>query len=146
MALARSEIDARLLVLYENRVLLASHRGQPWYFLPGGRVRPGETIEDALRREIDSQADLDVGALDFVGCIEQAYTEDSLAIHALTTVFTAPLPWAAQIISNDPGVHLASIAIEDLADLELRPAPLKDMIQRWAAGRPPLWRTTLPAV
>ncbi|OHV34395.1 MULTISPECIES: NUDIX domain-containing protein [Pseudofrankia] len=144
MALSQSEIGARLLVLYENRVLLASHRGQTWYFLPGGRVRPGETVEDALRRETDGLTGLEVGALDFVGCTEQTHTEDGAVLQELIVVFAAPLPWAAQIISNDPGVHLASIAVEDLAGLELRPAVLKELIERWVAGRRPLWRSTLP--
>ena len=144
MALARSEIVARLLVVSENRILLASRRGQTWYYLPGGRARPDETLEDAARRELDAQAGLDIGALDFVGCLEDTRTEHGTAVHQLTTVFAAPLPWAAQIISNDPGQHLSSVAIEDLDELELRPAVLTGMIRRWLVGRRPTWRTVTP--
>jgi ADP-ribose pyrophosphatase YjhB (NUDIX family) len=144
MALARSEIVARLLVVYENRILLANQRGQTWYFLPGGRARADETVEDAARREIDAQAGLDVGELDFVGCLEDTHTDHGPIVHELTTVFAAPLPWAAQIISNDPTLHLASVAIEDLDEFELRPAVLTGMIRRWVAGRRPLWRTVTP--
>ena len=145
MALVRSEVGARVLVVYENRVLLASFRGQTWYFLPGGRVRRGETVENAARREAGGQTGLDIGALDFVGCVEHTYAESDGAVSELITVFAAPLPWAAQIISNDLRLHVASVALEDLDDLDLRPAGLTAMIRRWVAHREPLWRTIVTA-
>lgn len=141
----RTEISARLLILTEDRVLLAGHRGQTWYFLPGGRLAPGETVEHALRRGTGQETGFDIRALDFVGCVEHGYTVGAERIHELMTVFAAPLPWAAQIISHDRELHLFSIALGDLDDLDLRPAALKNMIFDWARNAEPAWRTSLPA-
>ncbi|ADP82992.1 NUDIX domain-containing protein [Pseudofrankia inefficax] len=141
----RTEISARLLILTEDRVLLAGHRGRTWYFLPGGRLSPGETIEHALRRGTGQETGFDIRALDFVGCVEHDYSVGTDKVHELMTVFAAPLPWAAQIISHDPELHLFSVDLDDLARRDLRPAALKNMIFDWVRDARPAWRTSLPA-
>jgi 8-oxo-dGTP pyrophosphatase MutT (NUDIX family) len=144
-SVARTEVSARLLIFSGDRVLLTGYRGRTWYFLPGGELFPGETVEHALRRGIGEETGFDIRALDFVGCVEHVYSLGFEEIHELITVFAAPLPWAAQIISHDPELHLFSVALDDLADLELRPAAVKDMIFDWAREPYPTWRTSLPA-
>jgi len=145
----RTEISARLLILTEDRLLLTGYRGQTWYFLPGGELSPGETVEHALRRGIGEETGFDIRALDFVGCLEHVYTVGYTGgpeeVHELITLFAAPLPWAAQIISHDPELHLFSVALSDLDGLDLRPAALKEMIFSWVAEAQPRWRTSLPA-
>ncbi|WP_045879014.1 NUDIX domain-containing protein [Pseudofrankia sp. DC12] len=141
----RTEISARLLILTEDRVLLAGHRGRSWYFLPGGQLGPGETVEHALRRGTGAETGFDIRALDFVGCVEHDYSVGPDKVHELMTVFAAPLPWAAQIISHDPELHLFAVGLGELDRLDLRPAALKNMIFDWILDARPAWRSSLPA-
>jgi 8-oxo-dGTP diphosphatase len=141
----QTEISARLLILSEDRVLLERFRGQDWYFLPGGQLSPGETVEQALRRGAAAQTGLDAHELEFVGCVEHVYPLGFDEVHELITVFAAPLPWGAQIISNDPELHLTSVDFDDLGDLDVRPVAVKDLIFDWVGDARPRWRTTLPA-
>ena len=61
---------ACLIVLdAERRVLLFRHAdrcGREYWATPGGGVEPGETIEDAARREIFEEAGVRVGAVTYV--------------------------------------------------------------------------------
>ncbi len=144
LSAAPIEISARLVVLTRERVLLASWRGQSWYFLPGGNVEPGETVEAALHRETDEETGLDVDDLEFLGCAEHVYVEDGTRFHELNVLFAAALPRSAQIGSREDDIDIVSVALHDLPNLELRPATLTDMILDWVEGRRPRWEPAAP--
>jgi 8-oxo-dGTP pyrophosphatase MutT (NUDIX family) len=133
------EISARLVVISRDRVLLANRRGRSWYFLPGGNVEAGETVEAALRREIDEEAGLDVDDLEFLGCAEHAYVEDGTRFHELNVIFAAVLPRRSQIGSREDDIDIVSVDLASLPGLELRPATLTGMILYWLDSHRPSW-------
>ncbi|TCJ33798.1 NUDIX domain-containing protein [Parafrankia sp. BMG5.11] len=139
------EISARVLFVAQDRVLLANRRGQPWFYLPGGNVNPGETVEAALRRETQEQAGLDVADLEFIGCAENVYVEGGVRHQEINVLFAADLPWGSQIGSHEFDVDITSVSIGNLSGLDLRPASLRDVIHGWLADREPGWHGAAPA-
>ena len=49
-----------------NLLLVKSHKWRDLYGLPGGHVELGETMTDAVRREVKEETDLDVDQVEFL--------------------------------------------------------------------------------
>jgi 8-oxo-dGTP diphosphatase len=56
-----------LLFDEQCRILLAHRRNIDWWNLPGGGMELGETVEDAVRREVREETGLDVEVEQLVG-------------------------------------------------------------------------------
>jgi nucleoside triphosphatase len=56
--------------------LMKSHKWKDKYCIPGGHIELGERVEDAVRREVKEETNLDIGDLEFVSLQEAVYDED----------------------------------------------------------------------
>lgn len=60
-------ISVSALIFDGERVLLAHRRAIDWWNLPGGALDPGETVDEALRREVREETGLDVEVDQLIG-------------------------------------------------------------------------------
>ncbi len=90
-------IDVTAAILVENgRVLIArrkpgASRAGMWEF-PGGKVRPGETPEACLRREIREELGLDIAVGKFLGESIHAYADQCIRLLAYLARIEAGAP------------------------------------------------------
>lgn len=68
-------LGARIILLRDDHVLLIQHTYRPGWFLPGGGVDKGESLEDCIRREADEEAGATVHDLELLG-VYSAFGED----------------------------------------------------------------------
>ena len=54
-----------------------------WEF-PGGKIESGENREQALKREIHEELDVEIGNLDYFMTVEHTYPDFHLVMHAYT--------------------------------------------------------------
>ena len=59
-SLAQFRIAVSALIFDEGRILLALRRDIDWWNLPGGGMEIGETVDEALRREVYEETRLEV--------------------------------------------------------------------------------------
>ncbi|MFL5657399.1 MAG: NUDIX domain-containing protein [Ktedonobacteraceae bacterium] len=64
---ASFRIAVSALIFEEGRVLLAYRRDIDWWNLPGGGMEVGETVDEALRREVSEETGLEVEVEQLVG-------------------------------------------------------------------------------
>jgi 8-oxo-dGTP diphosphatase len=138
------------LLRWHERILLCRQTkpGKEYWLLPGGGVEPGETLGEALRREIGEELGL-WDDLSFEGPIAVA---DSIAPHwtpgdrhVINIVFGCDLSQRSleHVESVDAAVRgLRLFTREELDEIVLHP-PIKRFVQRWRPGDPAVYLGSL---
>ena len=126
----------------ENRILLIRQEkaGREYWLLPGGGVNAGESLVDALRRELAEE--IGIGAdVPFEGPVAIA---DSIAPpgapakHVVHIVFAAQLGGQSleRVASKDAAVRNHRLFdLEELPEISLHP-PIQRFLARWQPGDP----------
>lgn len=58
-------VISTLVVIQDGRMLLVRKEGATAFILPGGKIEPGETMEQAVRREVREELDCDIVGLSY---------------------------------------------------------------------------------
>lgn len=133
------EIIARAVVIRAGRLLVARDVAASWYFLPGGHVETGESVEAALIRELGEELGSAATVVDFVGAVEYGYASGGRDRRELNLVFEVELDTPAPAGQEDH-LEFCWIPMDSLTETALRPEPLKTGVQQWAENRVPFWR------
>ena len=65
--LAQFRIGVNALIFNNGRILMAHRRDIDWWNLPGGGMELGETVEEAVQREVREETGLEVAIEQLVG-------------------------------------------------------------------------------
>lgn len=125
------------LIIENNRVLLIAHKkkNNVYWLLPGGGVGFGETLRDALVRELEEELaiSLEVGELLFVA---DSINRDERR-HIINMVFRGTRRNGDLHLGNDHRLYTFKFfSREELAVLRIFP-PLTEEIGAFMAGTPP---------
>lgn len=127
------------IIVSENRILALRDERSPYYYLPGGRVRMGETAEEAIKREIREELLTEPEIIRPLWLSQSFFTEDvdGLKYHELCVYFL--LEVSSQLVSSGEsftlheGVHTHEfewLEFERLKDEYFYPLFLKTEIFR----------------
>lgn len=75
-------IGVRVMLLKENSILLVKHTYHDSWYLPGGRMKKGETFEQAIRRELHEELECELHSIRLLGVYNSfnEYKNDNIII------------------------------------------------------------------
>lgn len=136
---SRTSVAARGVVRHDGRLLLVTD-GDGYWYAPGGRMEPGETLPACLAREVHEETGLTVWVGDVLAVSEYL---DPSGEHKIECFFDATLQDAGEVLApwQDTGGPVTSFALFDeaeLAGMDVRPAFLTTLFTERPArtGRP----------
>ncbi|MGB9598672.1 MAG: NUDIX domain-containing protein [Minisyncoccales bacterium] len=68
------EVCIRGVIKEKNKILVCYHKRENFYFFPGGHVRFGESVREAVLREFKEELGISVKKFFFIGAMENIYT------------------------------------------------------------------------
>jgi len=110
-----------IIPYYENKILLIKRNTKPfkgYWALPGGRMDPGETIEQTIVREVKEETGLDVAIMRKIGEYVEKGVKDEVEYEYYPTCFLVK-PVAGELKKQDS--EILEIKLFSLNEL---PAPL----------------------
>jgi len=98
-----------------------------WEF-PGGKIESGENREQALKREIHEELDVEIGNLDYFMTVEHTYPDFHLVMHAYTCSIAKGEPVLKEHIA------LKWLRVEELDQLDWAAADIP-IVEKLMSGR-----------
>jgi 8-oxo-dGTP diphosphatase len=137
-------IRVSAILRWRGRVLLCRHEkgGREVWLLPGGGVKTGESLVDALDREIGEEVGIEPPPVEGpVALVDSIAPERSLrAKHVVHIIFAGNLDGSLEAVaSQDAAVRGHRLfAFDELDSVVLHP-PIARFLQRWQPGDPAVY-------
>jgi ADP-ribose pyrophosphatase YjhB (NUDIX family) len=147
---AEPRIRVSAILRWKGRMLLCRHEkpGKEYWLLPGGGVNSGESLVDALRRELAEEIGIDEplpveGPVAIVDSISP--TQSFAAKHVVHIIFAGDLGGRSleAVTSQDAAVRGHRLfEVHDLDGIVVHP-PITRFLSRWQPGDPAVYLGSL---
>jgi ADP-ribose pyrophosphatase YjhB (NUDIX family) len=134
-------IRVSAILRWQGRVLLCRHEkgGTPVWLLPGGGVNAGESLTDALGRELEEEVGVEPPSFEGPVALVDSIAPDRAirAKHVVHIIFAGQLDGSLEAVaSKDAAVSGHRLfAFDELDGIVLHP-PIARFLQRWRPGDP----------
>ncbi|RIK88683.1 MAG: hypothetical protein DCC69_00855 [Hyphomicrobiales bacterium] len=126
-------------IYHEGRFLLVRRGRAPargLYAFPGGRVEAGETLIEAVRREVIEETGALLSGIEHVVDLDLVSEQDSGRIEFILSVHAAGFA-GGEVAAGDDAEAVAWLTVEEMARLPLAGSVLEIARRIAAAGRAP---------
>jgi ADP-ribose pyrophosphatase YjhB (NUDIX family) len=144
---AEPRVRVSAILRWQGRLLLCRHekRGREAWLLPGGGVHSGESLLDALGREIGEEVGIDPPAFEGPVAIADSIAPDRLVSkHVVHIIFAGDLDGSLEsVASQDEAVRGHRLFDPDELDGIVLHPPIQRFLARWRPGDPAVYLGSL---
>jgi 8-oxo-dGTP diphosphatase len=138
IGMQEKELIVRALIIQDRKILVCKTTGRDYYFLPGGHVEFGETMKMALRRELFEEIGAIVRKSQFIGVVENLFSQDGAQKHEVSFVFNTDID-LAEITSQEDHVSFYWLTMNEFIESNIMPPAMRDAIVAWTAEKEPFF-------
>ncbi len=128
------ELIVRALIIKNRKILVCQTNGRGYYFLPGGHVEFGETMQEALKRELYEEMEAKVVQSQFIGGFENLFEQDGEKKHEVSFIFQADID-ITDVIAKEAHISFFWFTMDEFINENIVPSALKDAIVAWTAEK-----------
>jgi 8-oxo-dGTP diphosphatase len=121
------EIVTRAIIRDRDSVLLCKLKSSGHYFLPGGHLEVGETLERGLKREIKEELGVGVKGMEFVTVFENHFGEGAEKHHEIDFVYNILLS-SKNTKSIESHIEFHWKDMDELRKLRILPLQIKKLL------------------
>ena len=130
---------SRGVIIDQDHILLCRTLDLPisFYFLPGGHVEHGESVEASLLRELMEETGAECKIKRFLGCLEYSFEPGHSSIchnHEYNFIFEAEsesLKSNHTIPQLEARIELIWVPLHQLSEIDFRAEPLRELLPHW---------------
>ena len=128
----RTQTTSRCLIVQGDSIILCKHVAGGYYFLPGGGLELGETLNQCITRELNEEmgvAESDIKIHDgiLLAIENQGYDSNGNFLYGIEVVKRVDIN-AENITSQEDLIGFEKVKISELADTKLYPTAIKNWV------------------
>lgn len=128
----RTQTTSRCLIIQGDSVILCKHIAGGYYFLPGGGLELGETLNQCITRELNEEmglAESDIKIHDgiLLAIENQGYDSKGNFLYGIEVVKRVDVK-ADEIVSKEDLIGFEKVKISDLPNTKLYPEIIKNWV------------------
>lgn len=132
------ELIVRALIIRNRKILVCKSGVSNYFFLPGGHIEFGETMQEALSRELSEEMGAKVVKARFIGGVENLFIQNGVKKHEISFAFQVKID-IDTVISKEEHISFSWLAMDEFIEAQVLPPALKDAIVRWTAEKEPFF-------
>jgi ADP-ribose pyrophosphatase YjhB (NUDIX family) len=136
------EVCIRAVIYYRNKILVCRHKERGYYFFPGGHLNFGESIKDALLREMREELNVRVKGIKFIGLVNNVYEEAGKKHHEINLVFDTKVDKITED-SKENHIDFFLFDKDKFAKEKILPEALQKAILRWLKDKKIFWASQI---
>jgi 8-oxo-dGTP diphosphatase len=140
--LERMHVLARGVIFRGSEILVAKATGQAHTFLPGGHLEPGESLVNALVREVAEELGLPCNVESYLGAIEFQWPENCPTDYEINHIFLATIDDKSDVTARESHLTFTWTGVDLLDSVRLEPKPLRALIRQFTSGERSAWWAT----
>lgn len=135
-------LRVRAIVHNDGHILAVKMKGGNYCFLPGGHHEFGESLPDALVREIKEEMGLDAEIRNYLGVVENGWPQGDVYNAEVNHIFDVVIPEINASVnpaSAEEQLEFLWVKPEEFDKHDFRPLVIRPLIMKWLAGDTTIW-------